>query len=53
MKAAEFMTEIAVPAALEFKADPRSRLRMYLAIIVAFQVRDHLEAAGESGVEAA
>lgn len=53
MTPAEFMTEIAVPAALEFKADPRSRLRMYLAIIVAFHVRDHLEAAGESGVEAA
>ena len=53
MTPAEFMTEIALPTALEFRQDLHSRRRAYLTCIAVFHVKDHLSKAGAQGIEAA
>jgi hypothetical protein len=52
MTPAEYMETIALPTALEFNRNRRSRRLGYLACITAFHVKDYLAAAGETGVDA-
>jgi hypothetical protein len=53
MAPADFMAEIVLPTVLEFREEPRSRRRAYLACIATFHVKDHLAEAGERDVETA
>jgi hypothetical protein len=46
-----YMDEIVLPTVAEFKNEPRSRRRAYLACVVTFHLKDHLKAAGEKGIE--
>jgi hypothetical protein len=47
MTPAEYMREIVIPTVREFRDDPRSQRRAYLACIVTYHLRDYLEKAGE------
>ena len=46
-----YMNEIVLPTVVEFKREPRSRRRAYLSCVVTFHLKDHLKAAGETGIE--
>ena len=45
------MSEIVVPTLRELRNERRSRRRAYLACIAVFHLSDHLENAGETGIE--
>lgn len=51
MTPADYLNEIALPAAVDFKGSPRSRRLAYQACINAFHVKDHLKRAGASNIE--
>ncbi len=53
MTPAEFMSEIVLPTALEFRRHLHSRRHAYLTCIAVFHVKDHLSKAGVQGIEAA
>jgi hypothetical protein len=48
MTPAEYVNEIVEPTIKEFRDEPRSRRRAYLACIVTFQIKEHLVRAGEN-----
>ena len=50
MSPAEFMTEIVLPTAIEFRDAPRDRRRAYLACIIAFSACEYLKESGEVNV---
>lgn len=47
----EFMDEIVLPTVRELAINRRSRRHTYLASIVTFHIKDHLQKAGETGIE--
>jgi hypothetical protein len=51
MTPAEYLAEILLPTAIEFRDERRSRRRAYLACIAAFHMKDYLRRAGAKGVE--
>ena len=51
MTPAEYVNEIVVPTLREFRDQPRSRRRAYLAAITLFHVKDYLNRYGESNIE--
>jgi hypothetical protein len=51
MRPAEFVNSIVVPTVIEFRNEPRSQRRAYLACVATFHVKDHLRSAGETGIE--
>ena len=51
MTPADFVNEIVIPTLRDFRDERRSRRRAYLACIAVFHLKDHLNKAGEKGVE--
>ena len=51
MTPADFLNEIALPAALDFKSDPRSRRFAYQACINTFHIKDHRKQSGATSIE--
>jgi hypothetical protein len=47
----DYIREIVLPTALEFKEKPRSRRHAYLTCMALFHVKDHLNEAGEVSIE--
>jgi hypothetical protein len=51
MTPAEYVNDIVVPTAREFRDEPRSQRRAYLACMVIFHIKDHLQRAKARQVE--
>jgi hypothetical protein len=51
MKPEDYVREIVLPTAREFKANPRSRRHAYLTCMVVLHLKDHLRKAGEGSIE--
>ncbi len=47
----EYFQDIVLPTMKEFRDEPRSRRRAYLACIALFHLKDYLNKVGEKGVE--
>lgn len=47
----EFMNEIVLPTVKDLAVNRRSRRHTYLAAIVTFHIKDHLQKTGEAGIE--
>jgi hypothetical protein len=43
MTPAEYVNDIVVPTVREFRDEPRSQRRAYLACMVTFHIKDHLQ----------
>jgi hypothetical protein len=51
MTPADYVREIALPTALEFKQSPHCRRLAYLTCMAVFHIKDHLKFAGAASVE--